>query len=123
CGVCGMRGTGDFMEAVSEMLLCLVILHVLFLGEFQACKMGSSDIDRSCSSHILNWQSPSAGGLKLNTDAALNNHLQMVSLRGVVRDQHGVVIACCAIKRVGLVSVGVAELLAILEALKFCYRE
>ncbi|PON58042.1 hypothetical protein PanWU01x14_169730, partial [Parasponia andersonii] len=52
------------------------------------------------------------GCLKINTVAALNNNLQIV---GIGRDHDGVVLACLAAKKSRLVSVEVAELVAIQE--------
>ncbi|PON47864.1 Ribonuclease H-like domain containing protein [Trema orientale] len=69
-----------------------------FLAEFQGCKL-----DRMINS----------------TDAALNNNLQIVGTGRVVRDHDGVVVACLAAMKSGLVSVEVAELLAIQETLRF----
>ncbi|PON83098.1 LOW QUALITY PROTEIN: Ribonuclease H-like domain containing protein [Trema orientale] len=90
----------------------------LFLLEYESSSkltVSSPNIALSSSSH---WSRPRVGGLKLNTDAAFPTGENFIRCGGVIRDEHGSVLVCWAIRVVGCFNVEVGELIAIREGLR-----
>lgn len=77
----------------------------------------------SCGSskRIVSWDAPSPGMLKFNVDGAVRGKLGPAGIGGVLQDDRGVVI-CMSSKSIGIRDSNVAEVLAILEALR-CYLD
>ncbi|XP_020266771.1 uncharacterized protein LOC109842286 [Asparagus officinalis] len=83
----------------------------------------------ACSSDIVTpskwpsaWYPPAPGLLKLNTDTAVPLEGDIIGLGGVIRDHYGHVIGCYSMVIRGPMFVDHAELLAVLEGIRFVRR-
>ncbi|PON83547.1 Ribonuclease H-like domain containing protein [Trema orientale] len=93
-----------------------------YFFEFQSCHCIDSPPPISKSSTTDHyWIPPDVGYLKLNTDATVEDGFLTVGVGLVIRDSVGLVLGCASVKIHGSFSAYVAELLALLERLRFAH--
>lgn len=96
----------------------LVEMARSFLKEFRSVKAVNA-IERPTNDRQVDtrWSRPRPGSLKLNTDAAIKPGRGFVGLGGVIRNEHGQVLATWALKCEASWDVNTAELMSIKEGL------